>query len=167
MRDRKSLRGQRQEGERRRKESEQASQTIQRTEVDAVKVADQVGAIDSGLSDVNEQIREARNRVLDSATKAGAEDAAAVKRQEDAAQEQRGSVADAEQHVRSEKGKADRVRPADSRIQDGSDLAKTLEEASRALGDIGKDLEATRARAAEQRKKSERAIDGAVKRNRK
>ena len=167
MTDRKSLKGQRQEGDCRRQESDRAKQKMRSTEVDVVKVADQVGAIDSGLSDVNEKIREARNRTLDSAAKAGAEDAAAVKQQEDAAQEQRRSVDEAEQHVRSERGKADRIRPADSRIQDCSDLSKTLEETIRELGDIGKGLDATRARAAEQRKKSESAIDGAIKRNRK
>ncbi len=165
--DKKSLTSISHEKDKRKKEADKATKQIAKTEVDIVKVADQVGAIESGLSDVNQKIKEARGRVLDSAAKAGAQDAELAKQQETAARHERGSVVEIEKHTRSEQGKADRVKPTDSRILDGTQLSKTLEDAGRALNDIAKDLESTASKTSEQRTRSENAISSAVKRNRK
>jgi hypothetical protein len=165
--DKKSLKGLAAEKAVRTKETDSATSKLAKTEAEAVKVANQVGAIDSGLSDINERLREARNRVLDSAGKAGSDDSKKVTDKVKGVREHRSSVEAVERKTSSERQKADQVRPADSRIKDGSELANVLRNASGELSSIAKALGQTERNAEAQKQKSEAAIKDAVRRNRK
>ncbi|MBN1656506.1 MAG: hypothetical protein JXA30_22235 [Deltaproteobacteria bacterium] len=163
----KSLKGIKVKTETRRKEAVNATRELVKTEADVVKVADQVGPIDSTLTDVNDNLRKATHRVLVSAEMAGKTDAAKVAETEKAARDHRSEVEKVERRTESERQKADRIRPADPRILDGSAHVKVLRDANNRLSEAINDLKRTELQTAEQRKKSTSAMEQAIRRNKK
>jgi len=162
-----SLKGHLKEGDKRKKEAETAVDKLGKTEVDVVRVAEQVGSIKSGLSDIDAMISELRHRAVDSGKKAGEQDAAQVQTQEKAVAGQRKVLEDAAQKSQSEEKKAQAVKPADARIKDGSEIAKVLGDARAKASTGALDLKKTEAKASSHREKSQKAISDAVRRNRK
>ena len=165
--DRKSLKGHSAEKEKHKRETAEAARQLGKTEADVIKTADKVGAIKSELSDVNERIRAARGRVLDSAGKAGDQDKTKVEEKEKAAGDQRHAVNAEERRTAAEREKADQVRPADSRIKSGAELSKILQDTGKSLSEIGSELKQAKEKAEAQRKKSGEAMNRAISRNRK
>jgi len=162
-----SLKGLAKERDTRKKDTTEAVKQLQRTEGDVVKVANQLGAIRSELSDVQVVVREKSNRILDAAGKAGTEDQGKVEAQEKKASAQRATVDGTEKRTRDEQRKAESVKPADRRIPSGADVAKALRDAGSKLEDISRDLRTTEATARERRSKSTEQIEGALRKNRK
>lgn len=165
--ERNTLKGQRAERDSRRKETAEAVKQLTKTEVNVVRVAEQVGSIHSELTDIQSQIREKRNRVLDSAQKAGSADGAAVQAQEQKTGRKRKEVEATEHRTAAEQQKAERIRPGDRRITDGGELSKVLRAAGTELKSISRDLRSVEVGAQEKRAKASRQIDAAVRKNRK
>lgn len=165
--DKSSLKGLSKERDIRKKDTTDAVKKLQRTEVDVVKVANQLGAIRSELSDVQEIVRDKSNRILDAAGKAGSEDQGQVEVQEKKASTQRATVEGTEQRTKNEQRKAESVKPADRRIPSGTDVAKALRDAGAKLQDISRDLRATEVTARERRTKARAQMEGALRKNRK
>lgn len=148
------------------KETTEATHQLSKTEVDVVRVAEQVGAIQSRLSDVNEMIRAERDRVLDSGAKAGEQDASLVQAEERKAAEHRQSVEGTERDTAAERHKAAGMKPADSRIRDGSAMTKLLEQTGNQLKEIANDLRSAETGAREKRSNAQSRMGETIRKNR-
>jgi hypothetical protein len=164
--DRSSLKGHKAERDVHKKETGEKVHNLSKTEVDVVKVSDQVGSIQSKLNDVNEMIRAERSRVLDTAEKAGDQDASKVQAEERKTAEHKQAVESTEHETRIERQKATSIRPNDSRIRDGAEIVKLLDQAGAELKGIASDLRSVESGAKAQREKSQGRIASAIRKNR-
>jgi hypothetical protein len=163
---RNSLKGHQAERDVHKKETSETVNKLTKTEVDVVRVAEQVGAIQSKLSDVNDMIRAERNRILDTGQKAGTDDASRVESAEQKAADQRQSVEGVDRETTKERQKADAIKPSDSRIRDGGTLAKFLDQTSSQLKEIATDLRTTESGAREKRTRSQSRMADTIRKNR-
>ena len=162
-----SLRRVKDKGGERKRDADAAIRQLQTTEKGGSRLADQLGSVTTMLSDVESRLSAARNAALDSVRKAGDEDAARVSAEETKARVEEREVASLAQHTESEGRKAEAAKAPDSRMRDGSEMARIADEAVRILEGERKALDSVATDARVQRGASSSRLDAAVSRNKK
>lgn len=161
-----SIAGVRAQTDARKKGADTAVKQLRTTEKGGVRLADQLGAVKTMLTDTNAKVSAERNVALDSVKKAASDDAALVAEQERLAGDEEREVSQVERQAAGEQGKAESAKSSDSRMKDGGKMAQQIAAARQVLEGSKAALRDTSRTAKTQRETSVKEIDAATGRNR-
>ena len=154
------------ETETRARETSEKLRKMTTTEGEAVRTADQTGAVSSDLEDIRAELRRAKEPIYASIEQATREDQQQVVEQEKAASAHAKELGDLASKTSAEQTKAESIRSQDSRIQSGSDLAQILRNTKDQLNSSGRNQSNLASEAGQKRAQSEQHTRGAIQRNR-